>query len=468
MNSRFVRFAAALSLVALIAAPVFAAARGSANFTQFVTLGDSLTEGVSNLAGVVTHQQYSWPAVVARQVGLKTNCTTDGPGCFQQALIGEPGLLPELYLASLSPLSIVLKPGQGAPINSGLPRPYNNLAVDGAEVADALGVGVGEGNESFSAPIVLRGLGTMVDQAVSLHPTFVGVWLGADDFFGPLQVGNPAGLTSVASFTSDYGTVLDKLIAGAPNAGFVVANLPADIRKIPLVNVLPTVLLDPATSKPVLDPTGKPIPLIADLGGGNFGPLPPGSAVLLTALSKLQTGYGIPAALKPLLPPLPDIGKPLSDADVLTPDEINTFNQRITDYNAAITAAAAARNIPVIDINAAFERYAKGVTIGPISLSLAYVTGGIISLDGGHPTDIGYTLIADEFIKTINNAYGTHIPLAPMAPFLANNATNSGLPFFQSSQGSPWEISSETARTFATMAPTPPQTAPTRYRATHH
>jgi GDSL-like Lipase/Acylhydrolase len=435
MNSRLVKLAAALSLVTLIAVPSFAAARGTANFSQFVTLGDSLTIGVSNLAGVVTHQQYSWPAVVARQVGLKTNCTTDGPGCFQQALISEPGILPELVLTSL-PNNIALKPGQGAPINSGLQRPYNNLAVDGAEVADALGVGVGEGNESFSAPLVLRGLGTMVDQAVSLHPTFIGVWLGADDFFGSLQAGSPTGLTSVASFTSDFGTVLDKLIAGAPNAGFVVANLPADVRKIPLVNVLPTVLFNSATGTPVLDPTGKPIPLIADLGGGNYGQLPAGSAVLLTALSDLQSGYGIPAALASIPPfnSLPNVGKPLPDADVLTPNEITTFNQRIADYNSAIAAAAAARNIPVVDINAAFERFAKGVTVGPIALSLAYIQGGLISLDGGHPTDIGYTLIANEFIKTINAAYGTKIPLASVANFLANNdpaiANASGIPTF--------------------------------------
>lgn len=425
------KYAAVLALATLVAMPTFAA-RGKADFTTFVTLGDSLTFGVSNLAGVVTHQQYSWPAVVARQVGLKTNCTTDGPKCFQQALISEPGILPELYVTSLSPFGYDLKPGQGAPINSGLGRPYNNLAIDGAEVADALGKGVGEGNEAFSAPIVLRGLGTMVDQAASLHPTFVGVWLGADDFFGPLQTGSPAGLTPLADFTADYGAVLDKLIAASPNAGFVVANLPADIRKIPLVNVLPPVVVD-ASLKPVLDPTGHMIPLIADLGGGTFGQLPAGSAVLLTAKGHLATGFGIPAALKPLVP-LPDVGKPLPDSDVLTPTEIAAFNTRIAEYNTAISAAAAARSIPVADVNAMFERIAKpGFTVGPISLSLAYVTGGIFSLDAGHPTDVGYALIANEFIKTINSAYGTKIPLAGLWQYMTDNtgptrAKDIGLP----------------------------------------
>lgn len=415
----FSRLAAVLILALLIAVPTFAAARGKADFTRFVTLGDSLTLGVSNLATVVTHQQFSWPAQFARQVGLDTNCTTDGPNCFQQAYISEPGILPELYIVSLSPFKIDVKPGLGSPLNSGLQRPYNNLSVDGAEVADALGVGLGEGNEKYSVPIVLRGIGTMVDQAVSLHPTFIAVWLGSDDFFGSLQTGSPAGLTTLASFTSDYQTVLDKLIAGAPNAGFVVFNLPADVRKVPLVNFLPPVVFD-STLHPILDPTGKPIPFIADLGGGNFGQLPPGSAVLLTAQGDIATGYGIPAALKPLIP-LPNVGKPLPDYDVLTPDEIAAFNTRIAEYNNAISTAAAARNIPVVDINAAFDRFSKGVAVGPMTLSLAYITGGLIGLDGGHPTDMGYALITNEFIKTVNSAYGTKIPLVGLWKLVNEN-----------------------------------------------
>ena len=35
---------------------------------------------------------------------------------------------------------------------------------------------------------------------------------------------------------------------------------------------------------------------------------------------------------------------------------------------------------------------------------------GITSFDGLHPSNTGYALIAYDFIKTINQAYGTHIP----------------------------------------------------------
>lgn len=423
----------ALLLIALVAMPIFAA-RGTPDFTRFVTLGDSFGVGVSSVGANITHQRYSWPATIARQVGLNTDCIgTDAPNCFQIPYISEPGVLPELQLVSLSPLNISLKPGLGAPLNSGLQRPYNNLSVDGAEIADALQVD-GDGNEQFSAPIVLRGLGSMSDQALRLNPTFIAMWLGGDDAFNGVQAGNPTAMTPLADFTRDYNAVLDKLVKGAPNAGFVVGNLPTDIVGIPFTSLIPPVLLNPATNQPVLDPTGKPIPLIADLGGGNFGPLPSGSLVLFTALPLIQSGYGIPAALKPLLPPLPNIGKPLPDEQVLTPTEVAAINQRLADYNKAIAAAASSRDIPVVDINALFTRLKKGVPAGPITLTPAFLTGGVFSLDGFHLTDIGYTLFADEFIKTINSAYGTHIPLASINQFEQNNlpvdAFSMGLPLF--------------------------------------
>ncbi|HET7711774.1 MAG TPA: SGNH/GDSL hydrolase family protein [Thermoanaerobaculia bacterium] len=413
-------FARAIAALLVVSALPAYGARGKADFTTVVALGDSLTVGVVNQATVITHQQYSWPAVLARQVGLRTDCVTDAPDCFQQAYISEPGILPELVLNSISPVSIGVKPGLGAPLNSGWPRPFNNLAVDGAEVADAIAVS-GEGNERLSAPIVLRNLGSMVDQAVRLNPTFILMWFGADDFFGTLQRANPAGLTPIADFVRDYGNVLDRLTAGAPNAGFVVGNLPADVTKVPLVNLLPTVLVNPATGQPLLDPAGRPIPLIGHLGGTTFGPLPPGSAILFTAAPLLARGFGIPAALAPFLPPLPDIGKPLPDEAVLTVAEIKQFNDRIAAYNSAIASLAAAKDIPVVDINSFFTRAAAGIHVGPFVFNLNYLTGGLISIDSAHPTDIGYTLIANEFIRTVNAAYKTKIPVASIAPFLSNN-----------------------------------------------
>ena len=236
----------------------------------------------------------------------------------------------------------------------------------------------------------------------------------------------------------------------------VVGTIPNNPVSLPFVATIPPVLIDPSTRQPVLF-GGQTIPYIADLGGGNIGPLPAGSFVLLTAASKLQTGYGLPPILKSFPPfnQLPDVGKPLADTDVLTPTEVATIVQRVNDFNTVITTAAAAHDIPVADIKGLFDRVVSGYLVGPINLSSAFITGGFFSLDGFHLTDMGYTLFADEFIKAINTGYGTSIPLAGLWQFLQNNDTvikmSSGAPVFPDMA---YEVDAAAAAEMQSFAPT--------------
>src|SRR5207253_10424443 len=115
---------------ALLAAPMFAA-RGSANFTVFVAIGDSYGAGLESGSLNLNHQPHSWPAVIARQAGV-----TD----FQQPLVSFPGIGNELQLVDIIhfPPTILPATAAGQPINLSLPRPYNNLSVPGANVADVI------------------------------------------------------------------------------------------------------------------------------------------------------------------------------------------------------------------------------------------------------------------------------------------------------------------------------------------
>jgi len=38
-------------------------------------------------------------------------------------------------------------------------------------------------------------------------------------------------------------------------------------------------------------------------------------------------------------------------------------------------------------------------------------------LDGVHPTDRGYAIVANEFIKTINQKYGSSLPLVDVTVY---------------------------------------------------
>ena len=447
-----------LLLAVFVAAPLMAA-RGSADFTRFVAIGDSYGAGVESGSLNQNHQPFSWPAVIARQAGVAD---------FQQPLVSFPGIGPELQLVDIIKFPPTILPAgtsNGQPINLMLPRPYNNLSIPGATVNDVITlIGKEPANTTARAfaQFILRGLGTEVDQALAQKPTFIAVWIGGNDALGAVLAGTPAVLTPLDAFKASYNSMLDKLIAGAPAAGMVVGPIPNNVMALPYLTTVPPVLIDPATRKPVIGPNGQQISLVADLGGGMIGPLPPGSLVLLPASAKIATGVGIPKALAQIPPfnQLPNVGEPLKDTDVLTPAEQAVIKQRVDDFNTVILQAAQQRDIPVADVKGLFDRLATrdpsgalvGFNVGPITLSSAFITGGAFSLDGFHLTDIGYTLFADEFIKAINNGYRSDIPLAPLTTFLANNisTTASGLVFVP---GMPYEVSAEAAEQMLMFAP---------------
>jgi lysophospholipase L1-like esterase len=429
-NNSFVRIAAVALLAAAIAVPTFAA-RGTGDFTRFVAIGDSISAGFGAGSLNERHQVFSPPAIIAQQVGIPlcTPASSAADNCFALPLISFPGL-PNgeivLGLTSSGALGPVIIPGSGGPEMIGFGRPYNNLAVPGYTVGAALALTGAEANSGLGQ-VILRGLGSEVDQAIALHPTFVMIWLGANDVLGAVSAGNPAGLPSTAAFTAQYNTVLDKLVAGAPNAGMVVGTLPTDFRSLPLTSTVPPVVFD-SNFQPVVA-GGQQIPLIyTPAGAATPTIVPPGSIVLLSALPKIQTGVGMPPTLKTIPPfnALPNVGTPLTDADVITPTELTAFTTRIAEFNAAITAAAASHNVAVADVKAFYDRIANSsaanpIVIGPFAFTRQFATGGLFAMDGTHFSDLGYILFANEFIKAINTNYDTHIPLASISKVFQNN-----------------------------------------------
>ncbi len=426
------KFAAAVLIAALVALPTFAQ-RGTADFTRFVALGDSYGAGVSSNSLNEHHQPWSWPAVIARQVGLNL-CPAGAPAsdpCFAQPLVSFPGIGPEMLLTSLAP-TIANAPGLGSPLMTTFGRPYNNLSIPGATVGALLAITGGEPQQAGApTPVtfgrfILRNLGgTAVQQAVAQHPTFIAVWIGGNDFLGSVLSGTDQGMTSEADFRMRYEAILDQLIAGAPGAGIVVGTLPQSPAGVPLVSTIPPFIVDPATRQPVLV-GGQPVFFLYDTGNGVPAPLPPGSAVLLTAQSALASGFGFPPV--PPFNALPNAGKPLPANLVLTPAELTNIVARIAAYNTIITNAASARQIAVADIRGLFDRVAVnpltgagGMQLGPIRVTSAYITGGFFSLDGFHLTDLGYLLFANEYIKAINAAYDTEIPVASITQLFAEN-----------------------------------------------
>ena len=463
MRTKTLRIAVAFVAVLLFSLPMFAASRGKADFTHLVTLGDSYGAGVESGSLNEHHQRFSWAGQLATAVGAKD---------FQIPSVSYPGIGPELELISLSGPVITAAAGQGSPLNLNLARPYNNLSIPGARVNDLITL---TGKEAATdtprtfAQFILRGLGTAVQQAAAQQPTFIAVFIGGNDVLGAVLAGTPKVLTPADAFKTAYNTMLDQLIAGAPNAGMVVGNLPTHVAALPYATTIPMVIINPATNQPVLNPAdGKTIPYFAILENGQPGLLPAGSLVLLGAKADLQQGYGIPPTLKSV-PPfslLPHAGEPLPDTDTLTPTEISQIEARAAEDSANITAAATSRNIPVADVSALFDRVlARQEFVGPFQFTGSFITGGLFSFDGFHPTDIGYMLIANEFIKAINHGYDTEIPLISLTTFFQNNGalfgSNNNLVFFE---GDHFEITTDAVKQIRSFGPT----VQTRMRTTSH
>jgi hypothetical protein len=131
----------------------------------------------------------------------------------------------------------------------------------------------------------------------------------------------------------------------------------------------------------------------------------------------------------PGLPPGIDTTKPFGfyptnpwpDALILDADEITTAKTATTAYNNSISAIAAAKNFGLVDINTVFTNIflasitQGGIMFNGVNFTAFYITGGLFSLDGVHPTSQGQGLIANEFLKVINSKFGASFPLVNLS-----------------------------------------------------
>lgn len=367
---------------------------GSADFSTYVALGDSLTAGFASGGLAESEQRTSYPAL------LHGAATGDAEG-FEQPLVSEPGIPPQLVLRGLFPTLITPASGQGQPLNLNLPRPYDNLGVPGADVHDTIATVTDDGGLH---DLILRGLGTALQQALALDPTFVTVWIGNNDVLAAATSGiviDGVTLTPTASFEADFTTLIEAL--SAREIQLAIATIP-QVTAIPFVTTIPPVVVDPATGEPVLV-DGETVPLI-----GPGGPLSEDDHVLLSASSFLALGFGIPVALG-------GSGDPLPNEVVLDAAETAAIEARTTALNQIIAAAASEAGAALVDTNALFRAILEqGLVLGGVEFSADFLTGGLFSYDGVHPTPLAYGVVANAFVGAINATYGARIPSIDLFP----------------------------------------------------
>lgn len=367
-------------------------------FTKVVGIGDSLFAGFVSGGLMMDYQKNSIPALIAKQAGI-----TD----FQQPYISYPGMPALLELKSLSPLTIdQISEDYGLPLNLNLQRPYDNMAVPGATLYDSLYSTSGGMHD-----LILRGLGTQVAQALSLHPDLLLIWIGNNDVLGAALSGTAVpGLTMTPKET--FETLYIQLLNSVENAGIgnvIVANIP-DVTSIPFVTTIPPFIINPSTGQPVLDQNGNLIPYLGQSDTGSpFVSL--NSYILLTAKAFILQGYGIPAELG-------GRGEPLPDYTVLTENETALIEEYLSYFNNVIEREAGNKGYGFFNVHEFFgEIKAEGIEIAGMEFTSDFLSGGLFSYDGVHPNALGYGFLANEFIKNLNYHYGLDIPYVAISPF---------------------------------------------------
>ena len=100
---------------------------------------------------------------------------------------------------------------------------------------------------------------------------------------------------------------------------------------------------------------------------------------------------------------------PLGDQWVLTSDESASVKTATDAYNASIDAVVAQKGLGFVDAQSLLEQLSDGgVASDGFVLTGDYVTGGAFSLDGIHLNARGYAFLANEFLKSIDETYGSN------------------------------------------------------------
>jgi hypothetical protein len=446
---------------------------GTADFSNFVSIGNSLTAGFADNALYTGGQKNSYPNILANKFSQV------GGGTFTQPLVNDNlggftigGAVASDTRLVLTGTPLGLGNIAGTPtteISNIIAGPFNNIGVPGAKSFHLLSDSYGNisGLETGTAnPYFVRMASTpsatMLGDAVAQNPTFFSVWIGNNDILGFAtsggvgidQTGNldpttysSTDITDPSVFLGTYDAIVTGLTANGAKG--VVMNIPT-VTSIPYFTTVPynAIPMDAATAAGT-----NANPAIASYNGGLLmaqgGMLIDAEEVAQRTISFNEgqnalviedesltdlSALGLPSIRQATnedlitLPTSSVIGTladpsnpasvigvavPLNDSQVLTKNEVMMVSNAQNAYNNSISMLAAANdNVILVDVNASLNQLANGgLTSNGVTITDEFITGGGFSLDGVHPSARGYAFIANIIIEKINSEFGATIPL---------------------------------------------------------
>ena len=349
--------------------------QGAVDFSRLMVAGDSLSAGYQSAQLIETGQVHGYANVIATQAGTSLNLPLlPSPGYPQITVEGyaiATGLTPIARRNTLQTMDLAV-PGFNVAALVGLSVPCppdfsNAIFVMAAEILN---------------PNCTTNPGpTQLQEAVALRPTTTILWIGSNDALFTILFGNDP--TDIGTFSYFYHIAATTMAQASGH--LIVANIP----DVTLAPYLTSVSRLAAILK-------LPVPVV--------------EAVFHLQPGDMVTPYAFPAiqAMGSSLKALPDFGP--QGPIVIRAVRLSQIRASVIAYNAVIASEAMLNRATLVDIYSLMNNLAEnGAKVGNRTLTTAFM-GGLFSLDGIHPTNTGYAIIANEFIKTINRSLDTDIP----------------------------------------------------------
>lgn len=422
------------------------ASAGNADFSTYVAIGSSYSSGFADGALSKYGQQTSFPALLAQQMQLA------GGGAFNiPLLLGDKGTYPDYNTSLPDPFTYTLP--RFVLVNEADCKGEVGLAPERLDTIGDNELNIKDDNyrdqiangtvyHHFGIPamkshhLARAGYGTEDNYTLNL-PFSPYYWRFANDpadpIFLDIQAAQPTfftlelGMSDVLAYALDGGIgrrgdrdedytapqrfrgaidqMLDSLVAHGAQG--VIANVP-DVTVFPHFTVIEFDALE--LDQVEVDSINLLFPGIDyayHVGEHNPFIIEEDNEVrALKSTERIVLGIDIDS-LKCL-----GLGKyePIGDEYILSEEEIENIRTSIEEYNVIINELAAEHNVPVVDLASFMDEIYDEKPIDGIDYTAEFVSGGFFSLDGLHPTDRGQALIANEFIKVINQHYGAQLP----------------------------------------------------------
>jgi lysophospholipase L1-like esterase len=408
-------------------------ASGDANFSKSIAIGGDYMAGYQDGALYRDGQERSIPALLARQFALA------GGGDFKQGLLPdnngfgwnskpwESWFVQASHLnyrydcegvRSLGPVKDSLSRNAAAALYANNYSAANcNFSIPFARTADLFLAALGnDPGTNYLNPYYYRiastpGTSTVMADARNANATFFTAWLGMEDIFEYARHGGVGTIMSPALFATYLDSAFSSLTANGAKG--CIANIP-DFRNFPYYTLVPWNGADLTQSKADsltdIYATAGLTHIVFSEGANGFiiddVNAPAGVRqlhakeyiTLSVPLDSMKCNYlGILFAVLP-------------DQYVLDSSEIAYIDQMTTDYNTVIIQKAQQYGLAMVDANTYFKTVDAGIKWNGVDFNTKFVTGGFYSLDGYHPNQNGYALIANEFIKAINLKYRASVP----------------------------------------------------------